>query len=248
MNRLYEWLCCNRLKLNVSKTKYMILNRNRLAPNIDLIIDDKVLEHVESFKFLGVELDRDLTFKNHYRTVYEKLSKAVYLLKVFGHILPSICLILLYFAYFNLIMTYCVNAWFPLLTKAQQQSLYQLQKRIIRIVFHANYQTHVMPLFRKLNTLTINDMVSVENVKLMYRISNDMVSKPICNLFQTCLKGKHNTRNANILVPRHNLSSINKSFLCKAVIEWNNLTTEIKMSNHLVSFKKIVKKSLISKY
>jgi hypothetical protein len=64
---LTKWLIFNKLKLNVSKTKYMIVARRRIpvASHDDLLIDNKHLEKVESIKYLGVQIDNRLTFKEH---------------------------------------------------------------------------------------------------------------------------------------------------------------------------------------
>ena len=57
LDKLYEWLKVNRLKLNVAKTKSMVFSREGLNPNVELIIDKQYIETVSSFKFLGVIFD-----------------------------------------------------------------------------------------------------------------------------------------------------------------------------------------------
>ena len=64
-----NWLKANRLSLNVSKTSYMIIFKEKNA--IDISIRDSILTKVSTVKFLGVTLDENLTFnyqvkKRHY--------------------------------------------------------------------------------------------------------------------------------------------------------------------------------------
>jgi hypothetical protein len=53
---LTKWLRFNKMKLNVSKTKYMIVTRSRVsaASHDDVLIDNEPVEEVESIKYLGV--------------------------------------------------------------------------------------------------------------------------------------------------------------------------------------------------
>ena len=55
LKKLYEWLCINRLSLNISKTKFVILH----APNkpkypITILINNKAIDEVKYIKYLGV--------------------------------------------------------------------------------------------------------------------------------------------------------------------------------------------------
>ena len=57
MNALTVWLRINHLKLNIKKTKAMLLNREGLCPDICLLADGEKIEQVSSLKFLGIVLD-----------------------------------------------------------------------------------------------------------------------------------------------------------------------------------------------
>ena len=82
-------------------------------------------------------------------------------------------------------LTYGSVIWFLQLTKAAQKTLYQLQKRIIRSVSGATFRLHCMTLFKKVQVLTIYDCVSVDNCKLVHRITSGQCAKPISNFFKT---------------------------------------------------------------
>ena len=66
LNSLSNWLQLNKLKLNVKKTKCMLLHKEGLFPNVGLEVDGQSIEQVSTFKFLGVTLDNSLTFSAHY--------------------------------------------------------------------------------------------------------------------------------------------------------------------------------------
>ena len=59
---LAQWCQDNNLSLNVSKTKELIVGYRRAHP---IHIDRAVVEQVESFKFLGIHITKDLTWSTH---------------------------------------------------------------------------------------------------------------------------------------------------------------------------------------
>jgi hypothetical protein len=70
----------NKLKLNVSKTKYIIMIGKR--SNIEngstsLIIDAEKIARVPKMKYWGVEIDEKLNFKQHVDTTIKKMAKKV---------------------------------------------------------------------------------------------------------------------------------------------------------------------------
>ena len=123
LDHLSSWLESNSLKLNVGKTKVMVLNREGLTPNIELKIDDLPIDNVQCFKFLGVILDPGLTFESHYALLHKKLTQFSFIIKKLSLNLPRYCLRTLYFAYFQSNLSYCVSIWFPLLCKKYQDRL-----------------------------------------------------------------------------------------------------------------------------
>ena len=61
---LHAWICHNRLEVNWSKTKFMLINHHSSIPSsINLLGND--IEVVSEFKLLGVYIDNKLTFATH---------------------------------------------------------------------------------------------------------------------------------------------------------------------------------------
>ena len=128
LRSLLSWLSANHLKLNASKMKVMLFNKAGLTPNLVLTVEGMDIEMVSSFKFLGVILDVNLGFEQHYKILYKKLMQYAFINRNLAQFLPSSCLRHLYFAYFSSNVTYCMMIWYPLLKKSLQMSLFQLQK------------------------------------------------------------------------------------------------------------------------
>ena len=83
LNRVSNWIECNKLILNHSKTKTMLFgSRQNLAqsPNFCIQRHGKILEKVPKFSYLGVFLDETLSWKDHVEYVSSKVSSQLGLL------------------------------------------------------------------------------------------------------------------------------------------------------------------------
>ena len=177
--------------------------------------------------FLGIYVDAALTFGHHFSEVHTKLLKATYIIRILAKTVPTGSLRSLYFAYYNSHLVYCLPIWFPLLDKKSQNSIYLLQKRLIRTLCNAHFREHCMPLFKKQGILTVTDLLIKENAMFMYRIITRTALVPVTNIFNFSAVTQ-NTRNTNIIIPRHHLSIVNRSFICKSVMDWQAIPANIR--------------------
>ena len=247
LDQLQLWLTVNSLKLNVGKTKVMLFSADGINPKIDLLLDNELVENVQSFKFLGLSLDSELTFEQHYSELYRKLSQAVFLIKKMGTVVPKSCLRTLYFAYFHSNLCYCLLLWFPLLKKKQQEALYVLQKRVIRALADAGPHQHCMPFFKRFEILTVYDQLWLENCKLIYRTTHIDCPVSISNLFESSNR-QHNTRSGSLNIAVHSSVKFNNSFLYKPIVSWSKLSTALKTVNNKRNFVKELKGVCFKQY
>ncbi len=73
-----EWLRANKLTLNVSKTKYMIMGPKNLVNKVQdqlVLIAGEKIDRVDIFKYLGLWLDESLTFDHHVTKEYNKVCQ-----------------------------------------------------------------------------------------------------------------------------------------------------------------------------
>ena len=78
-----EWLCDNHLRLNVQKTKTMLIHsawRVSLPP-LSVHLLSTPVQHVHTIKFLGVCISDTLTWHEHVRYVSASVSRNLNLLR-----------------------------------------------------------------------------------------------------------------------------------------------------------------------
>ena len=84
LNEIYCWLSCNKLSLNVAKTKFLLKIKNN------------IIEILSEFCFLGVNLDDKMTWNSHINKIASKISRTVGLFNKIRHFLPLATLRILY--------------------------------------------------------------------------------------------------------------------------------------------------------
>ena len=62
LDKLTTWFNCNKLCVNISKTKYMILSKKCKKTDMELMISGNVLDRVNQTKFLGFIIDEQLNW------------------------------------------------------------------------------------------------------------------------------------------------------------------------------------------
>jgi len=86
LRRLDRCLQGNKIYLNVAKPRSMLITASNQALQP---IREEHIEVICNSKYLGVEIDENLTWKNQIKSVTEKVSRAIGFLKYAKHILPE---------------------------------------------------------------------------------------------------------------------------------------------------------------
>ena len=168
---ILNWLNLNKLSLNISKTKAMLFHSSRrtvLHPNIT--INNQEIEFVSSFNFLGITLDKGLTWKAHIAKISVKLSKTIGILSRLKNYLPTNILLTLYSSLFLPYLNYGILCW-----SSRTKEVAKLQKKVIRIISNTRFNSHTDPLFKKHRILKILDLVALQQYKFCFKLENNLL-------------------------------------------------------------------------
>ena len=118
LRRLDRWLQGNKLSLNVAKTRSMLIitrknNRHLTASNQALqpSIHEEHVEVICNSKYLGVQIDKNLTWKNQVKSVTEKASRRIGFLKYANHFIPEAIVKTLDTSIVEPHFQYCCSVW-----------------------------------------------------------------------------------------------------------------------------------------
>jgi hypothetical protein len=159
LEKIVQWIECNKLSLNVKKTKFMIFSSTRRQATINMInsiinIKGEVIERVKELKFLGVILDEKLSWLSNIQNIRSKIAKNIGLICKARKILARQTLITLYNTFIQPYLNYCIEIWGSA-NASSLLPLLRIQKKAIRIISSVHPRTHTEPLFVKCNTACI---------------------------------------------------------------------------------------------
>ena len=133
-----------------------------------LKLDNKVLERVNEFLYLGTYVDEDLTWEPHINYISNKISKNIGILKRLKYTVPKDILKTLYFSLINPYINYSILAW-----GFNMDRIEKLQKQAIRVITDSYYLQHTNNLFQQLKILKIEDIFELKQILFYHKFLNN---------------------------------------------------------------------------
>ena len=254
LENVYVWLRANKLSLNLMKSKYMLFGPKSplLQPQqLSIKIQDIEIEqgskknNQASLKFLGINFDENLNWKDHILTVCKKINRGIFALNQVKNILPQSCLRSLYHTLVHSHMTYCLEIWG---NSCFINKIFMLQKKAIRIIHRASFRSHTEPLFKNSKILKITDLYEMKLLLFAHDYRNNLLPKSFLNFFPVRNPYVTTRQSNNIYIhkPRTNFSA--SSISHKTVSAWNNLPNNLKIINSRSIFKQSIRSKFIDSY
>ena len=242
LNILNWWLTLNRLSLNISKSKFIIIGSNQCLSNLDSIsvtVDDKPIEEVSSFTYLGVIINKHLTWQDHVEYVSGKINKKLGLLRRIRACLPLEARLLFFNSYILPIFDYADIIWWDRGNKTSMSQLQILHNKAARIILDLPQFVSATESLSKLEWKLLNRRAE-HRLFFLYKCINNLFS---CTFNLNFNKDTHNynTRSRNNI--RKSLANRNWGLWTSinfASNDWNQLDLAIREEKSLSKFKQII--------
>ena len=234
LKNVYLWLTSNKLTLNPKKSNFVIFHPRQKKVNYQpqiCIYDNETrsripLEHKDYIKYLGILIDKNLSWKTHINNITTKISRTVGLLAKIRHFVPFQILLKIYQSLILPHISYGLPVWGQA-CKSYLDKVLLLQKRALRLIFFAGYKEHALPLFIQSSQLPLNCLYYFSIASLMHDIANDRAPFNIMNLFKRVSTiHEHNTRSASsnkFYLEAHRLEIQKNSFSIVGAKIWNGI-------------------------
>ena len=110
---LTDWCQANKLSINKKKNNFIVFKprQKRQTLDINLEISRCAIGRVKETVFLGVILDKNLTWKPHIGNMSRQISKSIGIIYKASFCLPTTCLCTLYFCLVYPYLVYCISVW-----------------------------------------------------------------------------------------------------------------------------------------
>ena len=249
MHTLTDWFRANRLTLNVEKTICLLFQQSGSCKELELNIDTVTIKTSKETKFLGMWMDRHLTWSTHIQRLTTKLKHNVNLLKHGNRLMTTHCKRLVYFAHIQSHLQYGILLWGNNLSSEQLNKLLRIQESCLEYIDPNSG-------FKDNKILRVDSLIELENSKFGYKLIHGLLPKRIesaCMLDhnKSSLNKNHrySTRHKKIPnVPIRMNKQYRASFLNKGSQALLKVKTEIKAKPTLKSFSLALKDHLLSQY
>jgi hypothetical protein len=160
IRRLSDWFKCNKLSVNVNKTKVMLFaSQSKPYDKNDIVIqiDNVKIEVVDHIKFLGVIIDDKLKWHMHIQHIKTKITKCTGIILNVRKKLGIDVLRIIYNTMILPYLTYCITVWGNA-HDCNTAQIILVQKKVLRIITFSKRLAHTDPLFKKLRILKFVDL------------------------------------------------------------------------------------------
>ena len=251
-----HWLNANKLTINAKKSNFVIFRpaQKRINHQPCIRIPDNnnngfaLLECKDYVKFLGVLIDKNLTWRPHIDHIASKISKIVGIIARLRHHVPLNTLLQIYRSLIFPYTLYGVLVWGQA-SQCDLKKILILQKRALRLIFFSSKRSHAIPLFVASNILPINMLYFQTVSTIMHDVSTRSTPQNIRELFiHSSDVHVYNTRFScadNLFVQKSRLHMKLKSFPAFGTRLWNCLHPDWRKLTK-TAFKRKIRKLLLT--
>ena len=212
-------------------------------------MNNDCLIQVESFKFLGLHIDHELTWKYHINYLSKMLSRNTGILNKLKHFFPKYILKNLYSTLILPYLCYGILAWGNC-AKLYIDKIFKLQKRAIRSVNLADYYCHTNDFFFENRLLKVADLFLYNLGTFMFQLSANGLPDVFTHMFQKnyAVHAYPTRQRESFHLPRTRTLLAQKTIVFTGPKFWNDLPADLINCSSMFTFKQKLKLMLINEY
>ena len=236
---VHQWLLMNKIKINYTKSKFIIFSYGKNFTLDTINFGNNSINSTDDIKFLGIYVDKHLTFKSHVNSICNKVSKIVGLLFRLNNILPLEALKILYTSLLIPHLLYGIEIWYGI-HQYNNDRVFKLQKKAIRAINSLPYNSHTNDYFKNMHFLKLEDMYKQRALYFIFKSTSITTHQDIHD---------YNTRHSNdIVLPQFYRAKTQSTIFYRGITLWNDLPQDIKDLRYKGAFMNSLKFLFINEY
>lgn len=238
------WLRSNKLKLNISKTNYILFQNRSVKNHINpVLLDGEIIKKVNQTKFLGVYIDENLNWKFHIDQTCIKISKITGILYRIRHNLTTEAMISIYYTLCYPHLVYCVSIW-ACTWPSYLDRIVVAQNKFLRCIFFLKKFDSTAHIFTEASLMKFSFIHKYFTLLLIFKIQGH-------NAIFRVIENYKNTRsnNVNLVCPMFRTTLFKNSVISFGPELFNSLPQDKKVllkTTSLYTYKKEIKSYLLS--
>lgn len=197
LNELSRWFQSNLLYLNASKTSYLRFHnpQNHSSMDLNISIDDHTVDRLAATKFLGLQIDDTLHWKEHCLTLVQKMHSLCYQVRNLRYVLTTCQMRQFYMAQVESRLSYGICYWG---CSALMPKIFVAQKKIVRGIFGVGSRHSCRELFARLRILTVYGLYIYNLIIYIYKNKSAFDTNGSTHMYST--RGRD-----DLVMPPHRL-------------------------------------------
>ena len=249
LHSVYDWCKFNRLVLNTSKTKLIMFTPFTVNMS-NICINGDEIEFVNSFKYLGVVIDKDLKYHDQVNLVCNKTLRLVAITHRIRKYLDLKTARTMYYALVYSSLFYSIESWGGYMVSSLRRDRIQIiQNKLVKNLFGIFFPLcSTLELYKRLNILRAREIYKMRVTVIIYKTLNygyfPEIRPFLCNNDAT-----YSVRNFNDLrVPYPRVDAVKLNFLYTGLSVWNSLPLTIREAPNVVKFKNDLRIYFLGQY
>ena len=252
INEISKWYRGNRLALNESKSKCMLLSSKHKSKcnssRMCVSINDIAIEQVDNVKYLGVTIDQNLTWNEHVSLLCRSLAFKISHLRRIKRMVSTQMLTTVYNSIIQPTIDYAITVWGHT-TAENLGKIQRLQNLAARIILN-NFDyvnSRGIDLVKQLKWMNVSERFLYFEKLLIFKCIYGMVPDYLENGIMMDIELRDvNTRShdMNVYIPFPTNELAKRSLYYSGAKNWNSLPSYIKESTSIEVFKKNLKRNI----
>ena len=170
--KIENWLVSNKLTLNHSKTKFMVISKRGRSAALNIRLNNHVIEQVNSIVYLGLTIDSKLSWDSHIKQLETDLSVASGIMSKLRYYVDFDSLKSYYYAKVYSSLQYGILSWGGC-CESKLHKLNVIHNSILRLMVFRNFPEGVRisndTLYKSLGLLQLKEIYELELAKFMHK-------------------------------------------------------------------------------
>ena len=240
-DKVIAWCDLNRLTINKDKTKHLCITNKKHILNTTIRKGVETLGNVETYEYLGFNIDRKLTMNPYVDKVIKKVSYKLYTMNIMRRYITERTALMIYKVMVMPHFDY-VDFVIDSATKEKTDRLERLHKRAIRTVEYshdADQKETLTVLLARYNLVSLYHRRIEHLLIFMYKLGKGKIENLETQRPKIELRSKNKVKFKHIYT---NIVKVQNSPLYRGIFLWDQLPVEIQLEPKIEIFKCEVRK------
>ena len=247
-----SWMITNKLKINDSKTEFLLITspRSKFTKDIQITIGQSNISPSSTCKSLGVMLDDHFAMDAHISNICRSTHFHIRNIGAIRDLLTPSAAAQLVHSLVTSRVDYC-NALLLGVPDYKIKRLQRMHNIAARIVARPPHDHDIDEVLKSLHWLPVKSRILFKTLLLVYKCENGLAPEYLSSLMVPYVQERYGLRSNDLdllSVPSADLKSYgHRAFSFGAVVEWNKLPLDLRHSPSVAVFKSRLKTYLFEK-